>query len=365
MRGNLDYYSLLGVPRDVGSEELKRRYRQLVRQFHPDVALDPEAAHERFIALVEAYRTLSDPVRRRAYDALQATAPPVTQTREVQVQRQIDDWFRHAVHEMEEGDLHGAAAQCRKILALDNRHAAAQALLGDIHAQRNEWDQALTSYSGAVAAAPRNPVYARKLRDAASEGQRVRATEERRRHAAENRRRAVDLLNARHDIGAYTSLVTLAWIGSLLGWATVDPGSAGRLWWPLPLHVSLAAAGAGVGLGFLLGLNHFTPLHHAPHDTPRGQWMALVLGLIGLASFYLAAAVYCVWAAVRERLTPWLSLSLALAMGTVATLTLLSFFAPPPWAGLWRSTALWSGNLVFPALLLGTGAGRLGLRQVG
>lgn len=365
MRGNLDYYTLLGVPRDVGSEELKRRYRQLVRQFHPDVALDPEAAHERFIALVEAYRTLSDPVRRRAYDALQATAPPVTQTREVQVQRQIDDWFRHAVHEMEEGDLHGAAAQCRKILALDNRHAAAQALLGDIHAQRNEWDQALTSYSGAVAGAPRNPVYARKLRDAASEGQRVRAAEERRRHASENRRRAVDLLNNRHDIGVYTSLVTLATIGSLLAWATVEPGRSGWFWWPLPLHVSLAATGTGLGLGFLLGLNHFTPLRRAHQEAPRGQWMALALGLLGLVHFYLAAAFYCVWAAVRERLTPWLSLSLALSLATIVALAGLSFFAAQPWLGQWRATALWSGNLVLPALLLGTAAGRLGLRQVG
>ncbi|NUQ00405.1 MAG: DnaJ domain-containing protein, partial [Armatimonadetes bacterium] len=176
---NVDYYSVLGVSRTASAEDLKRRYRQLVRNHHPDVAADQEAAHERFILIVEAYRVLSDPVRRRAYDARQQAVPPPVRTQSVQVQEQIDDWFRHAVHRLEQGDLGGAAAQCRKILALDGHHAAAQAMLGDVHVQRQEWDQALVFYSGAVSAAPRNPAYARKLRLAAEAGQQARQAAER------------------------------------------------------------------------------------------------------------------------------------------------------------------------------------------
>ncbi|MBI3961995.1 MAG: molecular chaperone DnaJ [Deinococcus sp.] len=75
-----DYYEVLGVSRDVSPEELKRRYRQLARQFHPDVNKDDGAA-ERFKEINEAYSILSDPEKRSRYDhfgreAFQGYTPP-------------------------------------------------------------------------------------------------------------------------------------------------------------------------------------------------------------------------------------------------------------------------------------------------
>ena len=62
-----DYYEVLGVSRNASDEELKKAYRRLAKQYHPD-ANKETGAEARFIEINEAYETLSDPQRRTIYD---------------------------------------------------------------------------------------------------------------------------------------------------------------------------------------------------------------------------------------------------------------------------------------------------------
>jgi molecular chaperone DnaJ len=62
-----DYYDILGLERGASDEEIKRSFRKLAQQWHPDVSTDPDA-DARFKEINEAYQVLSDPQRRQAYD---------------------------------------------------------------------------------------------------------------------------------------------------------------------------------------------------------------------------------------------------------------------------------------------------------
>src|SRR3954447_13844012 len=69
--GSRDYYEVLGVPRGAGQEEIRRGYRRLARQYHPDVNKE-SGADQRFKELSEAYEVLRDPEKRARYDRLGA-----------------------------------------------------------------------------------------------------------------------------------------------------------------------------------------------------------------------------------------------------------------------------------------------------
>ncbi len=67
-----DYYATLSVPRDASDGDIKKAFRKLAREYHPDVAKNKKQAEEKFKEINEAYEVLSDPAKRKRYDQLGA-----------------------------------------------------------------------------------------------------------------------------------------------------------------------------------------------------------------------------------------------------------------------------------------------------
>src|SRR5258708_4422584 len=65
-----DYYEVLGVPRTASENQIKKAFRKLARQYHPDVAKNKKQAEEKFKEVNEAYEVLGDPANRKKYDEL-------------------------------------------------------------------------------------------------------------------------------------------------------------------------------------------------------------------------------------------------------------------------------------------------------
>ncbi|MGH2773642.1 MAG: molecular chaperone DnaJ [Actinomycetota bacterium] len=67
-----DYYEVLGVQRDAGEDDIKKAYRRLAREYHPDANPGEKDAEHKFKEVAEAFSILSDPQRRREYDTFGA-----------------------------------------------------------------------------------------------------------------------------------------------------------------------------------------------------------------------------------------------------------------------------------------------------
>jgi molecular chaperone DnaJ len=75
MTADVDLYAILGVQRDASQDDIKRAYRKLARQYHPDLNSGDPELEERFKQATMAYEILSDPAKRSQYDQFGTTRP--------------------------------------------------------------------------------------------------------------------------------------------------------------------------------------------------------------------------------------------------------------------------------------------------
>src|SRR5262245_21174431 len=77
-----DYYAVLGVPKTASQAEIKKAFRKLARQHHPDAKPGDAAAERRFKEVNEANEVLSDPAKRKQYDELGANWEAISRARQ-------------------------------------------------------------------------------------------------------------------------------------------------------------------------------------------------------------------------------------------------------------------------------------------
>lgn len=157
MRNERTYYDALGLPKDATLAQIKRRYRQLVQKYHPDVAVDKANAHKIFIQITEAYEALSDPARRKAYDAnlesqSERAAAKMTQTRErmsdspENVAKLINDAQFAYIHRR----FSEALNICKRAVTIEPCNARAYAIMGDASKALGKRGDAIKYYTFAV-----------------------------------------------------------------------------------------------------------------------------------------------------------------------------------------------------------------------
>src|SRR5579884_1364172 len=127
MRLQRNYYEVLGLPRTASQQDIKRKYHELARQFHPDRAQDKELAQRLFVQINQAYQTLIDPEKRTRYDnglfsgngatpGQKAHAPQQAQATPEQVKR----WMQEANDAYLRGDRDLALKVCQRVLRADH-----------------------------------------------------------------------------------------------------------------------------------------------------------------------------------------------------------------------------------------------------
>lgn len=381
------YYEILGVAEAATREDIKKNYRKLVRQFHPDVHPDKAFAEKQFKQINEAYRVLYDPDQRSLYDLKlknQRRRPPAGadsgpsastrarasgpgpssgrgQSRPTAAPPpppSVHRLVRDAEYAFIRGRLGEAESLARKVVRMDRSNARAYTILGDILYARHRRDEALENYSYAIQFDPNNREVQGKLnRLLGVDGGRRAADRARqgRPMTAASAGRASAIL---HLVGWVTFfLILLLFLpevkaSSLPGGPIQQEGLLGGGW---NTTISLALAAEGLLLGMLLRAGSFLE-HHGDelmfqtlsHRGVRGRGAPLGLLLVGLAMvfFWLALGVYLVLASLQENM----SKSLIRAFGVTLIFVLASALLSPEFQ---VGILLVGGNFVFVTLLAG------------
>lgn len=371
-----DYYEVLGVPPHATDEQIRRRFRELARKYHPDVNRSPDAEH-RFKEITEAYRVLSSPSLRADYDLMRrsaqqarsgtggaSTTPPprsrptthqhtrqgrssassFTYTSARAAEMEAQQLLQQAMLSYARGNLREAASLAKRVLRLQRHNAQAYEILGDVYRQERRIEEAIAMFTCALQCNPRSASAQSKL-DA--------------------------LLRQRFFAGAEDSTFSstrMLWAryGLVLGWFVV------MMLVLAPWYLALEADGTFQGIGFISRWSMALVLLMLTAGMLSGALMALggavepiaqvvwwphrqgvpqarlavagLLGVLGLFAFYAAAFLYLLIASTQNAFHRTLNR----AVGVVVGLTLgflLSYVPGREQVALFAPNVLWFGVL--------------------
>lgn len=204
-----NYYEVLGLPPGATTDQIKKKYRELARKFHPDVAQDKNLSQLTFTQINQAYNTLSNPERRAQYNGtLQSAAAPGAAPAPAKTTPQsappapkpaapaapraaapsppapsppaagarnpaFTEMLSRAENSIMAGKPVEARAFCVRILEADPRHVRALEILGDALVLMGRQEEAAVQYRQALQVAPSSMIQA-KLNRAAPPSQSTR-----------------------------------------------------------------------------------------------------------------------------------------------------------------------------------------------
>ena len=206
-----NYYEVLGLPQGATTDQIKKKYRELARQFHPDVVKDKNHGQRVFSQINQAYRVLGDAERRAQYNSTLAagggtangngsshsasangfaangssangtyaapqsqaaqTAPsarpqaqPAAQEPSAQKLQAITGLLGNADNAIMAGKPVEARAFCVKVLEIDPKSVRALEILGDALSQMGQREEAAVQYRKAIQIAPSHTIQAKLTR---------------------------------------------------------------------------------------------------------------------------------------------------------------------------------------------------------
>lgn len=367
MRTVRNHYEILGVPRSATAAQIKRKYREMVRKFHPDVAKDKTTAHRLFLQINQSYEVLSNPARRKAYDetldldaqmaagrASQASRSSSTTQQQSRPRQQpvgtVAQLLKDAQFAFIQRRLNEARQLCQEALKIEPRNARACAMVADIYRAQGKRDAAIKYYNLALQFNPSDRESEKKLIGLVD-----------RQVVSQKTLRFTASASLSVNVNAFwwsvvflSLLLIRVYPGEPIPWLNTYIPRVNLWSWNLVVFLSVASAVGGAMLSLNGLLRH--PDEELVFDNSGASWAIVPVGLIlliGSGFFFLGvAAFYTVVAALQGNL----SRSVLTVFAFVGLVVGIAAMAYVPAATI--QVLLFGGNVAFLSSLFGwyTGA---------